>query len=119
MNLSILHPAKHGVSYAAGRDAGYGVAGALRRAGQGQRAQELLQNSLPVDRYGAALGRLVCHAVCGEMDEAAHWGCKVLEQRDPRLFTIIALLRSPSRNVIRSNDSWSSLTSSLRVPLEC
>jgi TolB-like protein len=94
-------------------------AGALACTGQAQRAQELLQELAPVDRYGTPLGRLIYHLMREEVDEAARWGRKVLEQRDPRLTTIIALLRSPSRNVIRSNRSWSSLTRSLRVPLEC
>ena len=94
------------------------LAGALACTGQAQRAQGLLQELARVDRYGTPLGRLIYHLVCEEIDEAAQWGRKVLEQRDPRLTTIIALLRSPSRNVIRSNGSWSSLTRFLRVPLE-
>jgi Tetratricopeptide repeat len=95
------------------------LAGALACTGQAQRAQELLQELAPVDRYGTPLGRLIYHLMREEIDEAAQWGRKALEQRDPRLTTIIALLRSPSRNVIRSNGNWSSLTRSLRVPLEC
>jgi hypothetical protein len=77
-------------------------AGALMRAGERRRAEELLENLLPGDHYGTPLGLLVYHVVCSEMDQAAHWAWKVFEQRDPRLIFNIALLRSPSRNVLRS-----------------
>lgn len=93
-------------------------AGALTLAGQGGRAEELLQKLLPGDRHGAPLGLLVHHVVCSEMEKAAHWAWKVFDQRDPRLITIIGLLRSPRHAVVRSVDGWSSLASTLNIPTE-
>jgi TolB-like protein len=91
-------------------------AGALMRSGERRRAEELLLNLLPGDRYGTPLGLLVYHVMCSETEQAAHWAWKVLEQRDPRLIFNITLLRSPSRNLLRANDSWSALAARLDIP---
>jgi tetratricopeptide (TPR) repeat protein len=57
-------------------------AGALARAGQGHRAEELLRELHPGDQYGAPMALLLFHLVCSEMDRAADWAWKVFEQRD-------------------------------------
>jgi len=94
------------------------LAGALRRAGQERRAEELLQKLLPGDRYGTPLGLLLVHLMCSEMNQAADWAWKVFEERDPRLITVIALLRAPSGNAFLSDSRWSALASTLNVPWE-
>jgi TolB-like protein len=53
------------------------------------RSREFFQWSIALDRYGTPLGRLIYHLVREEIYEAAQWGHRVLEQRDPRLITII------------------------------
>jgi TolB-like protein len=93
-------------------------AGVRMRAGQVDRALELLQKLMPGEDYGAPLGLLVYHVVCSEMEQAAHWAWKVFGERDPRLITIIGLLRSPTRAVVRSHDDWAALASRLRIPHE-
>ncbi len=93
-------------------------AGALMRAGEGRRAEELLQSLLPGDRYGTPFGLLVYSVTCSEIEQAAHWAWKVLEQRDPRLIFNVGLLRSPSHNLVRSCDSWSVLAARLDIPLQ-
>ncbi len=92
-------------------------AGALMRAGERRRAEELLQNLLPGDRYGTPLGLLVYSVMCSEIEQAGNWAWKVLEQRDPRWIFIVALLRSPSRSLLRSSGSWSALAARLDIPL--
>ncbi|HYW41290.1 MAG TPA: hypothetical protein VE959_00450 [Bryobacteraceae bacterium] len=92
-------------------------AGALMRAGERRHAEELLHDLLPGDRYGTPLGLLVYSVMCSEIEQAANWAWKVLEQRDPRLIFNIALLRSPSHSFLRSSDSWSALAARLDLPL--
>jgi len=91
-------------------------AGALMRAGKRHDAEELLQNLLPGDRYGTPLGLLVYSLACAEIEPAAKWAWKVLEQRDPRLIFNLALLRSPSQRLLRTSSSWSALAARLEIP---
>ena len=90
--------------------------GALMRAGKRHRAEELLDSLLPGDRYGTPLGLLVHSLVCGEIESAAKWAWKVLDERDPRLIFNLALLRSPSQRVVRASNSWSALAARLEIP---
>ena len=93
------------------------LAGALMRAGERRGAEELLRKLLPGDGYGTPLGLLVYCVMCPDVEQAARWAWKVLEQRDPRLIFNIALLRSPSHSWLRSGDSWSALAVRLGIPL--
>ncbi len=91
-------------------------AGALMHAGKRRQAEELLQNLLPGDRYGTPLGLLVYSLACAEIETAAEWAWKVLEQRDPRLIFNLALLRSPSQRLLQTSTSWSALAARLAIP---
>jgi TolB-like protein len=93
-------------------------AGALMRSGEKGRAEELLRNLLPGDRYGTPLGLLVYSVLCSQIEQAATWASKVLEQRDPRFIFIVGLLRSPARGLLQSSGSWPSLAASLDIPLQ-
>jgi serine/threonine-protein kinase len=93
-------------------------AGALARAGQARHAEDLLQKLRPGDGYGAPIGLAVYHLVNAELDRAAEWAERAAGQRDPRLIALLALLRAPSRNILRSNSRWGTLAAGLRVPLE-
>ena len=92
------------------------LAGALMHGGKRHDAEELLQNLLPGVRYGASLGLLVYSLMCSDIEPAAKWAWKVLEQRNQRLIFNIVLLRSPSHSLIRSNESWSELAARLDIP---
>lgn len=92
------------------------LAGALMRAGEKRRADELLRKLLPGDRYGTPMGLLLVHLMCPEMDRAADWAWKVFEERDPRLITVIALLRAQPRNVFLSESRWAALAAAMNVP---
>ena len=93
-------------------------AGALLRAGKRRHAEELLEKLLPEDRYGTPFGLLVHSLACAEIEPAANWAWKVLEQRDPRLIFITGLLRSPSHGLLWSSGSWSALAARLGIPLQ-
>jgi hypothetical protein len=88
----------------------------LARAGESHRAEELLRDLQPGDQYGAPIAWLLFHLVCSEIDRAADWAWKVFEQRDPRLISVIVLLRAASPNILRSNARWSMLANTLGVP---
>jgi hypothetical protein len=88
----------------------------LARAGESHRAEELLRDLQPGDQYGAPIAWLLVHLVCSEIDRAADWAWKVFEQRDPRLISVIVLLRAASPNILRSNARWSMLANALGVP---
>jgi len=59
------------------------LAGVLKRTGQVNRAEELIQKLMPGDSYGAPMAIALYYFVCGEMDRAAEWWEKVIEQRHP------------------------------------
>ncbi|HYM13697.1 MAG TPA: winged helix-turn-helix domain-containing protein [Bryobacterales bacterium] len=119
LHAEALAAAENAYSRAAWHTGATGLfAGALARAGKKRCAEELLQKLLPGDQYGTPLGLLLYHLMCSEMDRAADWAAKVFEERDPRLIFVIALLRTPSRNILLSNRKWSALAGALHVPLE-
>jgi len=58
-------------------------AGLLASAGHQDRAAELIAK-LPAAAYGAPISLAIYHAIRGELDLAAEWYAKGIEQRDPR-----------------------------------
>jgi serine/threonine protein kinase len=91
-------------------------AGALMRAGETRRANELLQKLLPGDQYGSPMGLLLFHLVLSELDRAADWARQVLEQRDPRIILVMAFMRAQSRNTVAPGSKWSTLADTLHIP---
>jgi tetratricopeptide (TPR) repeat protein len=64
--------------------AGAALAAVLRRTGDTHRAEEVLQplRNAP-EAYGAPRGLASFHLMCGEIDQAADWVEKSVQQRDP------------------------------------
>ena len=61
---------------------GIGVyAGVLTRSGDPQRGHEILESLGPPDRYGAPMGWALFHATCGDLDSAAEWFARAIEER--------------------------------------
>jgi tetratricopeptide (TPR) repeat protein len=74
------------------------LAGVLKRMGEANRAEELLQELMPDETYGAPLGLAAFFLLCGDIDRAADWLEKAIEQRQPNaLITASMLFRSTSR----------------------
>lgn len=94
------------------------LAGALMRAGERRQAEELLKSLLPGDHYGTPYGLLVYSVVCSEIEQAADWAWKVIEERDPRFVFLFGLLRSAAHSLLRSSNSWSALAARLGIPLQ-
>jgi hypothetical protein len=114
LHVEALAAAENGYALAPWNTGTTGVfAGALMRAGERRRAEDLLHDLLPGDRYGAPLGMLVYSVMSSEIEQAANWARKALEQRDPRLVFLVGLFRSPTRSGPRSKGSWSAIAARL------
>ena len=74
-------------------------AGVLARLGQASRSEQVLENLLPGDRYGAARGLAVFHLLSGEIERSVDWTLKAVDQRDPGV--MIAAGRA-----LRSSPRW-------------
>jgi TolB-like protein len=74
------------------------LAAVLRRTGNQSRAEHLLEplRNSP-ETYGAPRGLVAFHLACKEVDQAADWAEKCVEQRDPVLPTLLPFFRSSSR----------------------
>jgi eukaryotic-like serine/threonine-protein kinase len=85
------------------------LAGVLKCMGEVNRAEELIQKLMPGEAYGAPLGLSHFYLVCGEMDKAAEWWEKVIEQRHP----LAAILASM---FFRSTSQWPALARLMNLP---
>ena len=79
-------------------------AGLAGQEGDAARAESLLAQLSP----GAALGWAAYHLVRLEFDEAADWTAKAIEQRDPRVATLLPYMRTSSR--------WPDLARMMHLP---
>jgi serine/threonine-protein kinase len=84
-------------------------AGILKSSGDAARAGELLDQILPVDQYGSAMGLSLFHVACGEMEHAAKWAEKAVAQRDTRMFFLTGLVRASQASLFRSHGRWSAI----------
>jgi Tfp pilus assembly protein PilF len=89
-----------------------GFAGILARTGQHERAAELIAKVTPHDAYGAPMALAAYHLGRGELDQAADWFAKAIEQRDPRCIPFSYLL-SPD---FRSGPRWAKLAKMMNLP---
>jgi TolB-like protein/Tfp pilus assembly protein PilF len=87
--------------------------GVLARTGQTSRASALLENLAPAEAYGSPLGRMFFDLVCSEIESAAQWAGKAIEQRDPRLIMFLSL---PMTRSLRTSSRWPILASELNLP---
>ena len=86
------------------------LAGVLRRTGEVTRAEELIQKLMPGETYGAPLGLCYFYFVCGEIDKAADWWEKAIQQRHPLAVQIARLFKSSPR--------WPALAKLIHLPEE-
>jgi eukaryotic-like serine/threonine-protein kinase len=86
------------------------LAGLLLQNGERSRAEQLLAEFEPA---GASLGFASFHLQCGEVDEAADWIEKAIEERHP---FIIRFLNGPVAQALRSSDRWLKLVKMRNLP---
>jgi TolB-like protein/Tfp pilus assembly protein PilF len=87
------------------------LAGVLKRIGEVSRADELIQKLMPGETYGASTSLFFFHLLCEEMDRAAEWLKKAIEQRYP-----IAVIHASM--FFRSTPQWSALAKLMNLPDE-
>ena len=88
------------------------LAGLLEREADMERVEELLHKLRPGDVYGAAIGLTYFHSQRGDVDEAANWYERAIEQRDPRSLNAFYLLGER----FRSGPRWRAVVAAMNLP---
>ena len=89
------------------------LAAMLVRSGDLSRAEKVLQPFADGRAYGAPLGLVYFHALCGEIDKAAFWLEKAIEQRH---LVSLLLLRGPVGKLLQSSPRWPALLRMVNLP---
>jgi eukaryotic-like serine/threonine-protein kinase len=88
-------------------------AGLLVRTGEAGRAKELVQRLGSGQVYGTPFGLATFHAYCGEIDLAADWIEKAIEERFPN---VSSFLQSAVGDPLRASPRWPRLAALLNLP---
>jgi Tfp pilus assembly protein PilF len=88
-------------------------AGLLTRTGEPNRGKELIQKLGSGEVYGIPMGLAVCHTYCGEIDLAADWFEKAIEQRQPG---VAVWLQSAIAEPVRASPRWPKLAALMNLP---
>ena len=90
-----------------------GYAGLLMRTGNQPKAKEWLQKLGDGQAYGASLGFIYFHLICGEFEAAADWMEKAIEERH---FLAGIYLWSPLAKPLREGHRWPALARMMNLP---
>ncbi len=88
-------------------------AGLLVRVGQPGRGKELIQGLGSGKAYGTAIGLALFHICCGEIDLAADWIEKAIEERYPM---VAHWLQGPIGEPLRASPRWPKLAALMNLP---
>jgi hypothetical protein len=88
-------------------------AGLLARLGQPDRGKELIAKLGSGEAYGASGGWAIFHLCCGDVDLAADWCEKAIEERDP--MGMVAL-QSPLFEPLHASPRWPKLAALMNLP---
>jgi eukaryotic-like serine/threonine-protein kinase len=90
------------------------LAGVLARTGERDRAEALIgQMSKAQGGHVAASAMVLYHLICSEIDAAADWFEKAIEQRDPLL---LPWLRLPLTKPLRASPRWPKIAAMMNLP---
>ncbi|HTR00443.1 MAG TPA: tetratricopeptide repeat protein, partial [Candidatus Acidoferrum sp.] len=89
------------------------LAGILVRLGRPEQATAVMQKLGREQTYGVPLGHAVFHTLCNELDTAADWFGKAIEQRDCHA---LACLQGGIGKPMRSSTHWSKLMQMANLP---
>jgi TolB-like protein/predicted Ser/Thr protein kinase len=90
------------------------LAGILARAGERARAKTLIDNiNNTPGRFVAPSGMVLYHLICSEVEAAADWFEKAIEQRDPIL---LPWLRLPLTKPLRESPRWPRIAAMMNLP---
>jgi TolB-like protein/Tfp pilus assembly protein PilF len=87
-------------------------AGLLIRTGETDRGKELVQSLGTGEIYGASKGLALSHICCGEIDLAADWFEKAIEERDSM---VVAFLQSAIGEALRVSPRWPKLAALMNL----
>jgi tetratricopeptide (TPR) repeat protein len=88
-------------------------AGALARTGQASRGKELAQKLGSGERYGTSMGWAIFHTCCDEIDLAAAWYEKAIEDRDS---LVASTLNTAFGERVRASAHWPKLAGLMNLP---
>ncbi|MEP7311182.1 MAG: TIR domain-containing protein [Pseudomonadota bacterium] len=88
-------------------------AGLLVRTGEPRRGREIVQVLGAGEANGASKGLAIFHTLCGELDLAADWYEKAIEERDS---FVVAFLQSAIGEPLRASRHWSRLAAMANLP---
>jgi tetratricopeptide (TPR) repeat protein len=90
------------------------LAGSLARADERGRAEALVgQLSKAKGGLVAPSGMVLYHLICGEVDAAADWFEKAIDQRDPMM---VPWLRLPLAKPLRESPRWPKIAAMMNLP---
>ena len=87
------------------------LAAALVRVGERDRAEALIRQM--GDRPSPVFGRVQYHLLCSEIDAAADWYEKAIQERDP--FAVV-FARAPYGKILRESPRWPKLAKMMNLP---
>lgn len=90
------------------------LAGVLARSGDQARAQEVLRALGDGQAHGAPCGFAMFHFLCSEIEQAAEWTEKAIEQKDQRVPML--LLSPPYGPMLRASSRWPALARIMNLP---
>ena len=88
-------------------------AGLLVRTGQPDRGKELAQKLGSGEAYGASMGWAIFHICCNEIDLAADWYEKAIEERDS---LVPSTLQTAIGEPVRASPRWPKLAALMNLP---
>jgi tetratricopeptide (TPR) repeat protein len=88
-------------------------AGLLVRTGQPARGKELAQKLGSGEAYGASMGWAIFHICCDEIDLAADWYEKAIEERDS---LVPSTLQTAIGEPVRASSLWPKLAALMNLP---
>jgi TolB-like protein/Tfp pilus assembly protein PilF len=88
-------------------------AGVLVRTGEPDRGREIVRALGGGEAYGASRGLAGFHSLCGDIDAAADWYERAIEERDPNIPYVLQTVRSTQ---LRDSSRWPRLAALMNLP---
>jgi TolB-like protein/Tfp pilus assembly protein PilF len=85
----------------------------LIRKGESHRGGEILKSLGAGESYGTSRGLAAFYSLCGDIDAAADWCERAIEERDP---SILVFLQSKSGETLRASPRWPRLAALMNLP---
>jgi hypothetical protein len=90
------------------------LAGFLQIAGGNSERVASLLGLLDGRVFGAPIALAIFHVICGELDQAAEWIAKSVEERYPA--TLFFINGSPLGDALRASPRWPALAKMMNLP---